>query len=285
MKFAKSAFLVAMIAVFLVGPRWVSAGQPALRTNCYILIGKPDLPVKGKPEVRIIPGTIIIPGTKSAQKESDSLESIIRELKETYRLKVLETGAVQTLFLSEQMNQTISPLVQGMKIDITLLSYDTAQAKFKMCLWENEKPIAEPVISVKRGDRGCAVIGGRNGHDAPYFFILIQPASEQEMKTAGSKISTPHLIQRVEPLYPVDAAAEKIQGIVLLDCTTGVDGSVKDVKVLQSPDPRLADTAQKAVSQWRYEPARDADGRAVEVEFTLTICFTLREDEPPEQKK
>ena len=86
--------------------------------------------------------------------------------------------------------------------------------------------------------------------------------------------TTPRKIFEVKPIYPEDAKAAKIQGVVLLDVTVGTDGTVKGLRLTKSV-PLLDQAAMDAVNQWQFEPAL-LNGVPVEVEVTITINFTLK---------
>lgn len=63
----------------------------------------------------------------------------------------------------------------------------------------------------------------------------------------------PKQTKRVDPTYPPDALAKRIQGIVMLQITVGTNGRVADVKVIQSI-PQLDAAAVAAVRQWEFDP-------------------------------
>jgi TonB family protein len=91
----------------------------------------------------------------------------------------------------------------------------------------------------------------------------------------GQDIQTPpRKIFEVKPIYPEDAKAAKVQGVVLLDVTIGTDGTVKGLRLTKSV-PLLDQAAMDAVNQWQFEPAL-LNGVPVEVEVTITINFTLK---------
>ena len=91
----------------------------------------------------------------------------------------------------------------------------------------------------------------------------------------GQDIQTPpRKIFEVKPIYPEDAKAAKVQGVVLLDVTVGTDGTVKGLRLTKSV-PLLDQAAMDAVNQWQFEPAL-LNGVPVEVEVTITINFTLK---------
>jgi protein TonB len=81
------------------------------------------------------------------------------------------------------------------------------------------------------------------------------------------------LIHRVEPVYPEEARARHIQGVVALDVQIGGDGAVENIAVVEG-EPELVDAAVQAVRQWRYRPYT-ADGKAVGMQTRVTIRFTL----------
>jgi protein TonB len=81
----------------------------------------------------------------------------------------------------------------------------------------------------------------------------------------------------VKPQYTSDAMRAKIQGAVLLQCTVRPDGSVTDIQVMRSLDPRfgLDEEAIKAARQWRFAPGTRM-GQPVSVQITIELTFTLR---------
>jgi len=92
---------------------------------------------------------------------------------------------------------------------------------------------------------------------------------------AVDEIRPPTLIKRVDPVYPEAAHQARIQGIVILEATTGSDGRVVSVKVLRSI-PELDQAAVEAVKQWIYEPMM-IDGKPRGIVFTVTVRFTLKD--------
>jgi protein TonB len=81
------------------------------------------------------------------------------------------------------------------------------------------------------------------------------------------------LLHRVEPEYPDDARAQKVEGPVVLEVQIGRDGAVEDVKLTNGP-PLLARAATDAVKQWRFKP-RLMNGHAVEMQTKVTLNFRL----------
>ena len=80
------------------------------------------------------------------------------------------------------------------------------------------------------------------------------------------------LVRTVEPAYPAAAAAQKLQGSVVLQAVIGRDGSVEDLKLVRGYFV-LARAAIVAVKQWRFQPYL-VNGHAAQTQTTLTINFT-----------
>ncbi len=98
-------------------------------------------------------------------------------------------------------------------------------------------------------------------------------AAARRVRVGGS-VRPPTKVVDVRPVYPEEARAAKIQGVVILEAVLGEDGAVIDTKILRSI-PELDQAAIDAVSQWKYEPTL-LNGEPVELEMTVTINFTLQ---------
>jgi TonB family protein len=81
------------------------------------------------------------------------------------------------------------------------------------------------------------------------------------------------VISKVQPIYPSDAKAARIQGSVVIAAIIGKDGSVQSERLI-SGHPSLAPAAMDAVKQWKYRPYL-LNGQAIEVDTQVTINFTL----------
>jgi TonB family protein len=92
----------------------------------------------------------------------------------------------------------------------------------------------------------------------------------------GSGLSEPKVIEKAPPAYPEEARQEKIEGAVILEATITVKGETRDLATVQDPDARLTAAAREAVARWRFEPARDAEDRAVAVRYQVTVNFRLQ---------
>ena len=90
----------------------------------------------------------------------------------------------------------------------------------------------------------------------------------------GGNIKPPTKIKDVKPVYPPIAQSARVQGIVIVEATIGVDGMVQEAKVLRSI-PLLDAAALEAVRQWQFTPTL-LNGVPVPVIMTVTVNFTLQ---------
>ena len=87
----------------------------------------------------------------------------------------------------------------------------------------------------------------------------------------GDNVRPPAKLVDVLPVRPEMAARANVRGIVILEVTIDVDGTVKDARVLRSI-PMLDAAALEAVRQWRYEPTM-IDGKPVPIIMTVPVTF------------
>ena len=89
----------------------------------------------------------------------------------------------------------------------------------------------------------------------------------------GSGIAVPVRLKHVAPVYPEEAQAARIQGVVIIEATVGADGRVADARILRSV-PMLDAAALEAVRQWEYQPTL-LNGVPTPVVMTTTVQFSL----------
>jgi TonB family protein len=79
------------------------------------------------------------------------------------------------------------------------------------------------------------------------------------------------LVHRVEPVYPLEAKKQGLEGVIALDVVVGRDGSVVSMHALNGPGI-LARAAMDALRWWHFEPYR-VNGEPAAVETTLAVEF------------
>jgi protein TonB len=126
--------------------------------------------------------------------------------------------------------------------------------------WENSQPGPEVVF----GDTDSRAI----------LAPPPPPPVPQEPVRPGGKIREPQKVRHITPAYPAFALAARVQGVVIIEATLGVDGRVTNARVLRSI-PLLDQAAIDAVRQWEFTPTL-LNGVPVPVIMTVTVNFTLK---------
>ncbi len=93
---------------------------------------------------------------------------------------------------------------------------------------------------------------------------------------AGPVIVPPELVEDAVPVYPEDAAAEDVQGDVVLELDIDDTGVVTRVAVKKAPDARLTWAAYGAASNMVFLPAT-LDGASIPVRVEYTLHFAVDE--------
>jgi protein TonB len=115
------------------------------------------------------------------------------------------------------------------------------------------------------------------GDAEPSTFVVPPPSPPpppRDPVRIGGQIRPPQKTHDVRPVYPPLALAARVEGIVIIEATIGVDGRVLNARVLRSV-PLLDQAALDAVRQWAYAPTT-LNGVEVPVIMSVTVTFTLR---------
>ena len=98
-----------------------------------------------------------------------------------------------------------------------------------------------------------------------------------ELKQSRDKITltAPVATTKVDPAYPPDVLRDRVEGTVTLYAVIHSDGSVGEIRVLDSLDSRLDDNAVRALSRWRFRPGTK-NGEPVDIEAVVQIPFRMR---------
>jgi TonB family protein len=97
-----------------------------------------------------------------------------------------------------------------------------------------------------------------------------------ELKQSDDKVplTAPVALSKVDPAYPPDVLRDHVEGTVTLYAIIRTDGSVDDVRVLNSLDSRLDENAVRALLHWRFRPG-SKNGEPVAVEAVVQIPFRM----------
>jgi TonB family protein len=99
--------------------------------------------------------------------------------------------------------------------------------------------------------------------------------TEEDTVQPGGPIQAPRLTRDVRPVYPPSAAADRVQGVVIIEARITKGGCVSGASVQRGVDPRLDWAALRALVNWRFDPA-ELGGRKVDALVSVSIQFSLR---------
>ena len=91
--------------------------------------------------------------------------------------------------------------------------------------------------------------------------------------TLSENVAQTRLVHTVRPEFPSVARKEHLQGTVRMHAIIGTDGMLRALQVI-SGYCSLAESAVKAVRQWRYKPPL-VGGTAVEIDTFIEVVFQL----------
>jgi TonB family protein len=92
--------------------------------------------------------------------------------------------------------------------------------------------------------------------------------AQQREKPAAPRYEPPQVISAVDAAYPINSVAF---GTVVLDVELSATGKIDRVAVVRDIPP-LTDSAEQAVKQWKFKPAR-LEGRAVASSLPVAFIF------------
>jgi TonB family protein len=95
---------------------------------------------------------------------------------------------------------------------------------------------------------------------------------EQGIVRVGGPMAPPRRVGN--PVYPPEAKAAGIEGVVIAEIVVNEQGGVTEAKVIRSI-PLLDEAALAAVRTWQYEPTL-LNGQPVPVRMTVTVNFSTR---------
>jgi TonB family protein len=89
------------------------------------------------------------------------------------------------------------------------------------------------------------------------------------------ELFSPLMTRKSDPAYPLELQRANVQGTVALYAIIHSDGSVRDIRVLDSVDDQLDRFASEALSRCKFEPAVK-NGEPVALEAVILVPFRAR---------
>jgi TonB family protein len=98
---------------------------------------------------------------------------------------------------------------------------------------------------------------------------------EHKPGSGEAAVSAPQVVSKSDPAYPGELIHDGVQGTVILTATIRADGSVGDIAIAKSLNPRLDRNAAEALSRWLFRPAL-RDGQAIDLEAVISVPFRAK---------
>lgn len=99
-------------------------------------------------------------------------------------------------------------------------------------------------------------------------------APNSEVLDLSQVSEKPTVLFRAPPKYPTELRKHNIQGEVVATFVVDVDGSVTDVQIKRSSDPRFEAPTIESLLQWKFKCARK-DGVPVKTRMAVPIVYSL----------
>jgi protein TonB len=87
-------------------------------------------------------------------------------------------------------------------------------------------------------------------------------------------IAAGNIVEKVPPVYPVQAKLQHLQGSVVMAAVISRTGTIENLEVIASPALSLSEAATDAVKRWKYKPYL-LNGSPVDVDTTIIVNFSF----------
>ncbi len=104
------------------------------------------------------------------------------------------------------------------------------------------------------------------------FAELDEGDSHSLGRPVRAALARPEPLRKVDPRYPQDLRAQRVEGEVILYAVIRKDGSVDSIQLVRGVDPELDQDAMEALAGWKFRPA-EREGAPVEVAAIVRIPF------------
>jgi len=231
---------------------------------------------------------VVRPPAVRSRRSTVVLASVAAHAAAGFALAVAQLLGVDVLPVPHQtLAFTETQPVRLVDIDLPARPGRARQERTARASRPSAAPVAEPATVAPEPEPAGAPASNaagslpgieRSGNDVvPGVGLPAAPPAPPPAVTAPlrlhSGIQAPRRIGFVAPAYPALARSARVEGVVIVEATIGVDGTVSAAHVLRSI-PLLDAAALDAVRQWRFAPAL-LNGVPVPVIMTVTVNFSL----------
>lgn len=126
-----------------------------------------------------------------------------------------------------------------------------------------------------QGNNCCGGQGPGNGRGAGPGSEWGYGGEGKPMRAGRNGVGEPLCEYCPTPDYSEEARKNKWQGTVLLRVVITPEGRAGNISIARGVGMGLEERAINAVRQWKFKPARRADGKAVPVEVLIEVTFRL----------
>lgn len=163
---------------------------------------------------------------------------------------------------------------------IPVVVAETAGVKMRGCIDESLDPAGQKIHTLRL--RSNPVRTYRSVFPPPAAVILVdnepswleKDSQRNGLFRIGGPVTSPVLLNRVEPHYSSEARSKEIQGSCLYTVIVDRQGMPRRIRVIRSLDPALDENGAEAIERYRFKPAMK-DGEPVPVLVTVEINFRL----------
>jgi TonB family protein len=86
-------------------------------------------------------------------------------------------------------------------------------------------------------------------------------------------VTVPKCLYCPAPEYPIGQGSRRVEGQVLLTVLVTVEGKADQIRLVKSLDAAFDRAAINVMQSWRFEPAKDIDGKLVPVRMPIELSF------------
>ena len=181
-----------------------------------------------------------------------------------YQIKELKRRAGVSLILNEGDKKELGLILKRYFLEDSLdKTSETVEGKW----------VIESISEISSEERDSFGVFGVDGGVISGVHNNTPSEDKSAVRLTGD-MESPKLIKKVDPEYPYIASAARIQGQVIIEALTDIDGKVKETRII-SGHPMLRESAISAVKHWIYEPYY-MNGIPKPVIFTVTVTFSLK---------
>ena len=273
-----------LVALAALAAAFPAPAAETVATRFVLLAGHPAADGGGSEQgALVVPGLVMALGDATPELSrllagAEEIATLARKLEATLGLDRVEVlySTLQTVELHRPMTLTAPTPTSPVRVHVALEGFNPQAATYRV-RFTDARPtaFADSVLTVPREKR--ALVGGLDGPEAPYLFLVVEP--QGVTRRVDENITPPQVLERPAPQYTEEGRAARVQGVVILQLEIDRHGEVRKTTVLKGLPAGLSEAAAEAVRTWRFEPARDESGKAIDVFYNITVHFRLDDEE------